>query len=426
MNNQQNNTEKDSMNINSEYSELNADSTDSTNYVLPVEKSKHKHRQHRHFASSDNMTYEEKNKEADDYVFARPHNKHKKKRKGLKIFGIVMAVIAMLLVICVSTVFIFNQVGKSAMHNYDDMTIEPSPEIENVEQIENDGKTITYNGSTYSFNEKVTTVTLLGIDTQDSDDSTDRVVGEGGQADAIYIAVIDTAQNKVTILGVSRDIMVDVNVYNTSGGFVRTEPMQICLSYAYGDGAHTSCQNTIVSLERLFYGMQFDTYFSINENALKTLTDEVGGVTLTSSFDFYSSYYGRDIKSGETITLYGKDAEKYIRSRDLSELDSNNDRMARQRQFMTAFLEQVWSSVKSNPSVIVDLYSDISDNSTTNLTTSKMTYLATTAISGLDSYSEIEFVNLPGTITKGDYAEFYADQNSLMEIMLDLFYIQVS
>ena len=55
-----------------------------------------------------------------------------------------------------------------------------------------------------------------------------------------------------------------------------------------------------------------------------------------------------------------------------------------------------------------------------------MTYLATTAISSLDSYKEIEFVNVPGTVTKGEYAEFIVDQNGLMEVMLDLFYIKTS
>ena len=364
--------------------------------------------------------------DANDFIYARHHSKKSKiKKKAIKVLIIILCVLLSLVIVAASTIFVFNSVGKSAMHNYDDMTIEPSPEIDKIEQVENSGKTITYNGKTYSFNEDVTTVALMGIDIKDFE-NTDKVVGEGGQADAIYIAVIDTKADKVTILGVSRDTMVDVNVYNTEGGFLRTENMQLCLSYAYGDGAHTSCENTLTSLERLFYGMQYDTYFSIDTRALETLTDTVGGVTVTSLVDFYSDYYNRTIKVGETVTLYGNDATMYIRSRDLEELDSNNDRMARQKQFMTAFLSQIWGSVKSNPAVIADLYGTISDNSTTNLTPSKMTYLTTTAISMLDSYKEIEFLNIPGTVKKGEYAEFIVDENALMEIMLDLFYVDVT
>lgn len=414
-------------NHNDDYKNLSDLSTNNTttgaddntlDYVFPTQKKRVKH-------TNTNTTMEERIREANDFVYAVPHKKKHKKNKGIKILGIIMSVIAAILIVCVSTVMIFNQVGKSAMHNYEEMTIEPSPEINDIEQVEDSGKTITYKGQTYTFNEEVATVVLMGIDIKDFE-YPDREVGEGGQADAIYIAVIDTSKDKVTILGVSRDTMVDVNVYNTQGGFVNTDNMQICLSYAYGDGKHTSCENTIVSLERLFYGMQFDTYFSIDTRALETLTDTVGGVEVTSVVDFYSKYYGRTIYKGETVTLHGSDSTVYVRSRNIGELDSNNDRMARQKQFMTSFLRQMWPSVKSDPSVISDLYSGITAYSTTNLTTSKMTYLATTAISGLDSYKEVEFVNLAGTIKKGEYAEMHVDQDALMQTMLDTFYVKVS
>lgn len=395
---------------------------DAIEYITPATKGKRKHKSSKHRKHHVSQTTRN---DAEDFVYARPHSsKERKKKKALKILIIILCVILALVIAAASTLFIFNQIGKSAMHNYDEMTIEPSPELENVEDIKDSGKTITYNGSTYKFNEDVATVVLMGIDTKDFE-TPSLEVGEGGQADAIYIAVIDTKNNKVSILGVSRDSMVDVNIYNTDGEFVRTENMQICLSYAYGDGHHTSCENTILSLERLFYGLQFNTYFSINKKAVETLTDAVGGVTLTALVDFTSSYYGRTIYAGETVTLHGNDANMYIRSRDLDELDSNNDRMARQKQFMTAFLSQIWDSAKTKPSVITDLYSTISSNSTTNLTPSKMTYLASTAISSLGSYTEIEFINVPGQVTKGEYAEFIVDQDGLMEVMLDLFYIKV-
>ncbi len=395
---------------------------ESIDYVLPAQREKKRHYQSR----SKRMTFEEKQTESMDFVFVTPHNKKSKKRKrALKAFGITMSVIAGILILCVSTLFIFNQIGKSAMHNYDDMTIEPSPDISNINAIEDDGKTIIYNNHTYKFNEKVTSVVLMGVDKVDSEYAP-TVVGESGQADAIYIAVMDTSSKKVTILGVSRDTIVDVNVYNKKGGFVNTEPMQLCLSYAYGDAKHTSCENTITSLERLFYGMQFDTYFSMNMDAIVTLNDAVGGVTVTTDSQFYLHSQDRTASAGETVTLHGQDTTKFLTVRDIDALDSNNDRMSRHINYMTAFLAQVWSSIKSDPTTVIDLYNTIDDNSTTNLTPSKMTYLASTAISGLDSYDEIEFKNVPGTVKKGEYAEFYADKDGLMELMLDTFYIQVA
>lgn len=398
---------------------------DSIEYVLPVKKKKKKGHFRRKARTSTIPDISE-DAESIEYIYAKPQSKRKKKKNKLKkILIIILCIILGLVIATAGTVFILNEVGKSAMHNYEDMNIEPAPDVEKIESVENSGKTIYYDGNTYAFNEKVTTVVFMGID-KDRAENPEDVIGKGGQADAIYIAVIDTLNNKVSILGVSRDAMVDVNVYNTDGDFVKTENMQLCLSYAYGDGGHSSCENTIVSLERLFYGIPFNTYFSFDKNAVSTLADTIGGVTLTSDIDFYSNYYNRTIKKGETFTLHGDDTNQYIRARDIDELDSNNDRMARQKQFMTAFLAQIWDSVKSDPSLVLDLYSTIDDYSTTNLTTAKMTYLASTALSKLDSYSDIEFVNVPGTVEKGEYAEFNVDQDGLMELMLDLFYIEVA
>lgn len=396
----------------------------SLDYVLPVVKNKKSEEERKNKASKYEKQYSE---DADDFCFAKPYNsKKEKKKKKLKTLSIVIGSIAAVLVLIVSTIGIFSLIGRNSMHNYDDMNIEfPSDILENLDSIDNSGKTIVYKGSTYHFNEKVATVTFMGIDTKDFEHP-DRAVGEGGQADAIYIGVIDTSTNKLTLLGVSRDTMVDVNVYNKDGKFVNTENMQICLSYAYGDGAHTSCENTLVSLERLFYSLQYDTYFSFDTRALEALTDAVGGVTVTALSEFYSDSQKRTIKEGEEITLYGKDATMYTRSRNINKLDSNNDRMARQNQFIKAFIAKIWDSVKSDPKTVLSLYNIVAENSTTNLTPPKMVYLATKAISGLESYTDINYVNLKGEVKKGEYAEFYPDEEALMETLLDLFYIKVN
>lgn len=400
------------------YKNFTQEELDKVEYVLPVKKKKSHKKHAKRKIDVNNIA------ETDGFIFAQPHNKKKeRKRKALKVFGIITAVIASLLIVATSTLFIFNEVGKSAMHNYEDMNIEPPvEEIEKVEKIENDGKTITYNGSNYTFNEKVTTVVLMGVDTGKYDGEINET---NGQADAIYVAVLDTKEKKATILCINRDTMVDVNVYNIDGDFVKTEPLQICTAYAYGDTKENSCLNTLTSLQRLFYGMKFDTYFSLDITAIEDLNDAVGGVTVTTDTLFYSESQGREIQAGETVTLYGKDTSNFIRRRDTDKLDSNVDRMGRQKEYISAFLAQTFPTVKSNPSVILDLYSCIDTNSTTNLTPSKMTYLASTAVSNLDSYKDIEFVSIDGKVKKGEYAEFHVDKDSLMEIMLDLFYVKV-
>ncbi len=418
MNKNQNNDLENKINS----ADTNEDSS-TIDFIFPSNK-KHSHTHHHTNA----LTDEKVQSDISDFVYLQPHSsKRKKKKRTVKTITIIAIVIASLLVLSVSAVLIFNEIGKNAMHNYNDMVIEP-PTIEDIQDIKDDGKTIRYKGHTYSFNDKVTTVALLGIDTAQSEFRypDGREIGESGQADAVYIAVIDTARDKVSVVSVSRDTMIDVNIYNTDGEFVKTDNMQLCLSYAYGDGEHTSCKNTTRSLERLFYGMQFDTYFSFNTDALITLTDSIGGIKLTSSMDFYSKQYGRTIYTGEEVVLSGEDAVYYIRSRDIEVLDSNNDRMARQKQFITALISQIIPAVKDDPTLISELYKTIDSNSTTNLTVPKMTYLANTAISYHDSDNKISFENIDGKVKKGEYAEFYTDEEDLMETMLKLFYVQVS
>ena len=160
--------------------------------------------------------------------------------------------------------------------------------------------------------------------------------------------------------------------------------------------------------------------------ALMQLNDAVGGVTVTANTDFFCHSQNRTVKKGETVTLYGKDAEQYIRARDLSKLDSNEARMERQRQYISSFLSSVVPAAKEDLSVITDLYNTVNSNSTTNLTVSKLTYLATNVLTNMDSYKDIKFYNIDGTVKKGEtYAEFYVDEDALMETMLTLFYEEV-
>ncbi|MBR2714667.1 MAG: LCP family protein [Ruminococcus sp.] len=411
-------------------SKFSKEQLDSIEYVTPIKREKHKKSESGHSSTKEVL------EDSNDYVFAKPHkkihNEKKKMSRPLKITVIVFSVIALILILSVTSVVIFNQIGKSQMHDYENMNIDPYSNtldeldgsstggIDGIESVSNNGKTIKYKGTTYNFNEDVATVVFMGVDTTDPQYKS-TTIGKGGQADVIYVAVIDTKNSKLSMLNVSRDTMVDVDVYNTEGGFVRTEPMQVCLSYAYGDGKEKSCENTLNSLERILFGVEFNTYYSIDQNCIVPLNDAIGGVTVTSSYDFESENYG-SVKKGETVTLHGKDAIRYIRPRDTSKLDSNSDRMKRQQEYLRGFFAQAIPAVKKDKSVVTDLMGTISDNSTTNLNASKATYLTTTALRHLDSYKDIEFVNIEGKFKKGEYAEFYPDQQKLFENMLSLFY----
>lgn len=422
-------------------------SEDTFDYIVPEEtykehaknKSKHKHK-HKSGSSGkmkvETVTLEGVDAPDPDYVFASPsskkrhhhhhhhHHHHKtSKFKRLatwkKVLIIVLSVLLALIIAVGGTYLVLNEIGRRGMLNYDNVGVTVPTEDESgndVIRVDNKGRVITYDGVSYELNDNLISIAFIGAD-KGQDDTEHLQMG-----DAIYILTVDSKTGKVKILSISRDTMADVDLYSGEGNFIDTQRLQMAFAYAYGNEKVTGGKNTTTSISRLFYGLPFENYFAINLEALTDLNDAIGGVTLTSSMTFTSSETGRVINEGETVTLHGKEAEQYIRSRDTSRLDSNNDRMKRQQEYIKAFLDSVVPAVKSDLSVVSNLYDVIRANSDTTLDLPKMTYIASTAVTKLRSASDVEYVNLTGEITKGEYAEMHITNETAIRTMLDVFY----
>lgn len=80
--------------------------------------------------------------------------------------------------------------------------------------------------------------------------------------------------------------MVDIDLYTVGGEFVRTENMQLCLAYAYGDGGTSSCENVTTAISRILANVPVEKYFALDLSGIAPLNDAVGGVTVTSLYDF--------------------------------------------------------------------------------------------------------------------------------------------
>ena len=356
------------------------------------------------------------------YVFLSPRKKrrrHKRHRRRWKrVVFVVLCVILAIVLATATTYIVLRSIGQSQMREqYDDVAItlpEDSEVIKDAEII-GDGSTITYGGETYTLNKNISTITFIGID-----DSYDEI--EHSMSDAIYILAIDPDRKKLSLISVSRDTMADVNIYSDEGKFVESEVMQMAYCYSYGNEYISGGENTNSSLTKLFFGMPFKDYYAMNIDALKELNDKVGGVTLTSSLTFQSPIDGRTINEGETVTLYGSEAERYVRSRETDMLESNDDRMKRQREYISAFLDSMIPAAKKDIGVVSELYNTVKVNSSTSLSLPKITYLASTAAGLANSASDIEFISLQGKFKEGEFAEFYLDDKNVLETMLNVFY----
>ena len=342
-----------------------------------------------------------------------------RKKKGpliavLVIFGILV----LLLATAVGAYFYLNKKGEAQLKKNQSISSITAPE---EATSEDDGKTIVYNGAKYKYNEDNINILFMGVD-RDMQDTGEKVIGENGQADVLIWAALDSKTGHLSLINISRDAMVDVNKYNVEDKYLGTDKMQLCLAYSYGDGKEKSCENTLQSVSRLMYGMPVNAYVAIDYSAIAPLNDAIGGVTVNVLEDLTQS--DSALKAGETVTLHGEQAQTYVRSRNTEVLDSNNQRMERQKQYIDAFLQQAISQTRKNLTLPVTLYNDVSDYMVTNISASEVTHLATLMIQNGVSGGDI--LTVPGEVTQGDvYAEFNPDDKELYKLILSVFYKEI-
>lgn len=341
------------------------------------------------------------------------HSHHHKKKKKLSVpakIGISALSIILAVVIAFAGTFAYLETsGKSELKDTGGQT-------EYQETIE-------YKGTKYVYNSDVVAIAFLGVDKRDLG-LENGAVGTGGQADADILLTVNTKTGKAKAIAIPRDTMVDVDLYSESGIFLRSEKMQLCLSFAYGDGKNKSAQNVTTSISRILYDVPITKYFALDLNGIAPINDSIGGVTVDSLYDFKDL----GIKQGDKIKLKGDMTEKYVRQRDMDTINASLNRTARQVQYIKAFASQVIPAVTQDFSVVNRLYNTASKYSTTNLSLSNVTYLASLMLSkGITNFDTTTIEGTMKESTKKDYAdyvyaEFYPDEDKLMELVLDTFY----
>lgn len=348
----------------------------------------------------------------------KPDSNARKKKGPLIAVLVILGILVLLLATAVGAYFYLNKKGEAQLKKNQSIASITAPE---EASSEDDGKMIVYNGAKYKYNEDNINILFMGID-RDMQDTGEKVIGENGQADVLIWAALDSKTGHLSLINISRDAMVDVNKYNVKDKYLGTDKMQLCLAYSYGDGKEKSCENTLQSVSRLMYGMPVNAYVAIDYSAIAPLNDAIGGVTVNVLEDLTQS--DSALKAGETVTLHGEQAQTYVRSRNTEVLDSNNQRMERQKQYIDAFLQQAISQTKKNPTLPVTLYNDVSDYMVTNISASEVTHLATLMIQNGVSGGDI--LTVPGEVTQGDvYAEFNPDDKELYKLILSVFYKEI-
>lgn len=302
------------------------------------------------------------------------------------------------------------------IENEQNETKEPEYDEEPDDWQEGD---VRYKGVHYRYNSEILTFLFMGIDKKTTVQPVKDAI-DGGQSDALFLLVLDPADNKASVIGINRNTMTDIAVYDEDGRYRMDMTAQICLQHGFGDGAALSCERSVDAVSKLFYNLPIHGYCAINMGAIALINDAVGGVELTALETIPKS----GIKEGETITLSGSQAYAYVRSRDTGEFASSDKRLERQKQYLTAYAQKAVSEMKSDITLPLTLYSTLNKYMVTDITVDEVSYLATQALDY--EFDGSRFYQLEGETVMGSrYEEFYADETALYELILEIFYTEV-
>ena len=284
-----------------------------------------------------------------------------------------------------------------------------------------------YHGKTYIYDEDIRTFLCMGIDRSGEVEASSDLY-KGGQADALFLAVLDSGQKKISLIGIPRDTMTEISVYDRNGLYAGVDTAQIALAHAYGEGLEESCENTVDAVSRLFYGLPIHGYCALNMEGIAAINDAVGGVdvvipesAVNAKTVFHGKAYSANWKAGDCVHLDGQDAYLFLRYRDTGTAESAGQRLARQKQYLQAFIGQAKKAVHEDLTIPLKLYSQIKPYMMTDISEGEAVYLAGEALNC--SFSQDDVYSLQGEVEMGEvFEEFYPDETALYELILKVFY----
>lgn len=280
---------------------------------------------------------------------------------------------------------------------------------------------VKHNGKIYAYNRDILTFLIMGID-KNSDVKEVAEGTNGGQADALFLAVMNPHDESIRVIGINRNTMTDIDFYNEEGAYFNTVKAQIAVQHGFGNGVEKSCEYQRKAVQKLFYNLPIHGYAAINMSAIPTINDAVGGVDVTVLEDL--TWADAALKEGEEVHLVGRSAYLYVQKRDISQFTSADRRLERQKQYLNAFIRKAIQAARKDISVVLNLYEAVSGQMVTDITLDEIAYL--TPIAAGYQFDSQNFYMLKGETIMGEkFEEFYVDENALYELILEIFYEEV-
>ncbi|WP_312097377.1 LytR family transcriptional regulator [Niallia sp.] len=250
--------------------------------------------------------------------------KHKKK-KWLRITGLVLLILIIAILAYVLTVYKSLTNAVDTMHVPVDRVTEKRTDLLDLNKKE-------------PFS-----VLMLGVDERE---------GDKGRSDTMIVLTVNPEKKSVKMLSIPRDTRTEIVGHGTTDK----------INHAYAFGGVAMSMDTVEN----FLDIPIDYYMQINMEGFKDIVDAVGGVTVNNDLDF--TYSGVHFPEGQ-ITLDGEDALKFSRMR---KEDPRGDfgRQLRQRLIIQAVIKE-GASLNSLTN-FGDIFDALGKNVKTNITFDEM------------------------------------------------------
>ena len=242
----------------------------------------------------------------------REKNGEKKKRRGLKIFGIIVLVLLIILAILVGSIFWFinSKLSKMQTVDIDESDLAVSTEVEqNLEEYRN--------------------IAIFGIDSRED------TYSKGNRSDCIIIATINNNTKEVKLTSVYRDTYVQIEGHGLD---------KITHAYSYGE-APLAIKTLNANLD-----LNIKEFVTVNFDAVKEIIDYIGGIQMPITSEEVSHIPG--ISKAGTYNLTGEQALAYARIRYATGGDYK--RTERMRDVLTAVANKVKTMNVSQLNGLVD------------------------------------------------------------------------
>ena len=248
-----------------------------------------------------------------------------KKRKGLKIFGIIVLILIIILALIVGSIFWYINSKLDKLQqveiNEEDLNVSVQAE-ENLSNFRN--------------------IAIFGIDSRED------TYSKGNRSDCIIIASINNQTKEVKLVSVYRDTYVNIEGHGLD---------KITHAYSYGE-APLAIKTLNENLD-----LNIKEFVAVNFDAVQEIIDDIGGISMQITKEEVEHIPG--ITKAGTYNLTGEQALAYARIRYATGGDYK--RTERMRDVLIAVVEKAKTLDVSSLNKLVDtvlprLYTNISAN----------------------------------------------------------------